>query len=401
MVLELLLLFTLVSNSFAANIFDPRVYNYYFYVTTNSDIISANITTEQKAANHWQNVGIFEGRQACGSFHVLQFLDNYPNLAKKYGTNYTAAIDYYLQPNGGYDQHLLGYTIGGGYARYTLGNVTKGLYISGSLRMAGAIDSLVWNNTEFVNNWGHGRQLQIAVHNDSGACFNPTEAGTYNDWQSNVTTSILLNISTTNINKFESCVLPAFWTLPGQPDVHCSMAVNQWNVSNFTMMKSISFLSDKKYSLNGKYNVIEFNVSIYVPYDMSYLFMEAPSAYLPMNFDTFYGVNMTKDSNGNYDLINFEIPDTGGHNFTSGNIPVMIASNDSNYALGIVSKQMPYQYGLYNFIGVNPDSKASSKWNAQQKFYNLTAKTWLHFNTYLCVGNLNDVKDCMINIYAQ
>ena len=67
---------------------------------------------------------IFEGKQACGSFHVLQFLDNYPDLKKKYGTNYTAAISYYLQT--GYDQNMRGYTIGGGYGRYTLGNVTKG-----------------------------------------------------------------------------------------------------------------------------------------------------------------------------------------------------------------------------------------------------------------------------------
>eukprot|EP01084_Bolivina_argentea_P076769 139172_1 len=111
-----------------SNIFDPRVYNYYFYVGTNADIISSNITTEQKAANHWQQIGIFEGRQACGSFHVLQFLDNYPDLKKKYRTNYTAAIDYYLQTNGGYDQGFLGYTVGGAYGRYTLGNVTKSLY---------------------------------------------------------------------------------------------------------------------------------------------------------------------------------------------------------------------------------------------------------------------------------
>eukprot|EP01084_Bolivina_argentea_P076767 139169_1 len=103
----------------ATTILDDRVYNYYFYVTTNSDIISANITTKTESANHWQQIGVFEGKQACGSFHVLQFLDNYPDLKQKYGTNYTAAIGYYLQKNGGYDQGLLGYTIGGGYGRYT------------------------------------------------------------------------------------------------------------------------------------------------------------------------------------------------------------------------------------------------------------------------------------------
>ena len=37
------------------------------------------------------------------------------------------------------------------------------LWVSASERMAGAIDSVVWDNVEFVNSWDHGRQMQMAV----------------------------------------------------------------------------------------------------------------------------------------------------------------------------------------------------------------------------------------------
>ena len=363
-------------------------------MTTNSDLISNNITTEEKAANHWQNIGIIEGKQACGSFHVLQFLDNYPDLKQKYGTNYTAAIEYYLQKNGGYDEHLLGYTIGGGYNRYTLGNVSKGLYISGSLRMATSIDSLVWNNIEFINNWGHGRQLQNTVHNQSAQCFNPNGAGTYDDWQSNHTTSILLNVSTTNPNRFESYVLPAFWMLPGEYRSNCGYAVNTKNVSNYTMHKIISFMD------NEKYDIIEYKISFYVPYDMTYIHFEAPTAYLTQPFQIFYGVNMTKNKNGDYDLIQYNVA-YGSRNQSMNNIPVMIATNDSSAALGVVPKELPQFYGLYNFLNEKPDSNKCTKWNVIQEFHDVKGKTWFDFTVYFCVGTVEDVKNCMIEMFNR
>ena len=388
MSLFVLLLFLLTICSLSEiNIYDPRVYNYYFYVTTNSDIISSNITTEKEAANHWKTIGILQGKQACGSFHVKQFLDNYPSLKQKYGTNYTGAIDYYLQKNGGYDQKLYGYTIGGGYGRYTLGNINKSLYISGSLRMAGAIDSLVWNNTEFINNWGHGRQLQCTVGNHSGPCWNPTEAGTHDDWQSNYTHSILINITTININEYQNYVLPAFWLLPGESDTKCTKAYNTNNVSNFTMHKSIKILNNNNYD---KFNIFEYNMSFYIPYSMPFIQFEAPTAYLPKPFTMFYGLNMS-----NYELINyFPVRDN------QSNIPVIIATNDSNYALGVIPKIQPAFYGLYNFSHLTPDSNSCSKWNVVQEFYNISAKNWLHFTNYLCVGSLNNVKNCMIQMHS-
>ena len=53
----------------------------------------------------------------------------------------------------------------GAYSRWTVSsnNLVDGyrVYVSTSQRTAGAIDSLVWKNKEFINNFDHGRQLQV------------------------------------------------------------------------------------------------------------------------------------------------------------------------------------------------------------------------------------------------
>ena len=65
-------------------------------------------------------------------------------------------------------------------------NATEGIFVSASDRTAGAVDrcprvahhinnqpahaSIVWNNVEFINQWDHGRELQLAVTNGSGEC---------------------------------------------------------------------------------------------------------------------------------------------------------------------------------------------------------------------------------------
>ena len=52
------------------NIFDPRVFNAFFYSSTYPDLPH----DASQVAAHWQTYGLKEGRQACGAFHVLQCL---------------------------------------------------------------------------------------------------------------------------------------------------------------------------------------------------------------------------------------------------------------------------------------------------------------------------------------
>ena len=64
--------------------------------------------------------------------------------------------------------------------RATISRPFKGspLAVGVSSRTAGAIDSLTWGGTQFINARDHGRELQSAAAFDGyGECLNPTEAG--------------------------------------------------------------------------------------------------------------------------------------------------------------------------------------------------------------------------------
>ena len=386
--LRSLLVLTSIYEIFGQSIVDPRVYNFYFYLNTNPDLTKAGITTESQAEQHWTQHGINEGRQACGSYHVLQFLDNYPDLKQKYGTNYTAATQYYLST--GYNQQLLGYTPNkGAYGRYTIADISNNIWLSGSDRMAGAIDSLVWNEYEFINCWDHGRELQMAVTTQYGECFNPTEAGSSVDLQQTTTTSVLESISITN-NTFETRTLPAFWMIPGQSESGCGAAKNTKNVSNFTMHKVVNI------GYKGIKNVIHYVNDVMIPFDVTGTQIEAPTAYLTEPFSVFYSIN---DKNGNLTKIVIS-SNTGGH--TSSVDPVIIATSDGKYAQGVMAKVQPQRnYALFNFVGLQPPSNGPSKWSVVTYFENVKAGTVIGFENFICIGTLDDVTKCMMDVSAQ
>src|SRR4051812_6231538 len=53
------------------------------------------------------------------------------------------------------------------------------LTISTSSQFGGAVSSLKWGDKEFINDWDHGRQLQVnAQFFNRYECYNPYEAGT-------------------------------------------------------------------------------------------------------------------------------------------------------------------------------------------------------------------------------
>eukprot|EP01116_Phalansterium_solitarium_P015539 TRINITY_DN3438_c0_g1_i3.p1 TRINITY_DN3438_c0_g1~~TRINITY_DN3438_c0_g1_i3.p1 ORF type:complete len:196 (-),score=12.72 TRINITY_DN3438_c0_g1_i3:247-810(-) len=135
-VLLLFSLSTVISQN--VDIFNPQVFNYYFYVNANS-LQDSGITSEAAAKAHWQVYGIPEGWQAAGNFHSRQYLDRYPDLKQAFGTNYLLAINHYLTH--GLTEGRLGYLEGGGYGRWTVSSgVNTGIFLSGSARSAGAVD---------------------------------------------------------------------------------------------------------------------------------------------------------------------------------------------------------------------------------------------------------------------
>ena len=370
------------------NIFDPRVYNFYFYLNTNPDLIEAGINTPSQAESHWKNNGINEGRQACGSFHVLQYLDNYPDLKQKYSTNHTGAIDYYLST--GYAQKQLGYIPSGGYNRFTISDLDNNIWLSGSTRMAGAIDSIVLNGIEYINCWDHGRELQMAVTTSYGECYNPTEAGGKNDSQKTTTSSIIEVLQINDNKTLVTSNLPAFWMPPGSSESGCGNAVNTQVVSGYQMNKTVSI------GYNGISKVIHYQGKVLIPEDVSGTQIESPTAYLNGNFNTFYSFNPE-----NNNLTEIDINDnTGGH--VGETIPVIIATNDGSSAIGVLPNFRPQRgFALFNFVGLGPESDGTSKWSVVSYFQNVSKGTIFSFENFLCIGSISEVSNCIQQIHKM
>jgi len=262
--------------------------------------------------------------------------------------------------------------------------------ICGSARFAGAIDYLAWNNLQFINKYDHGRQLQIAITNQNGECFNPTEAGSLNDGTSYSTSSQLLGVNTDN-NIYRTTTNPAFWLAPGQPDAQCGTAVNTAITSNYQTSKAISI------GYMGEPRAILFLISAYIPDNQPYIQVEAPTGYLDYNyFNYFYTINLATGvlSGLNINTAPNEGPD-----------PVIIATNDGSHAIGaFLQSTNGAQYASYARYAFpsNVPGAATSKWSVvNRNSGGIAAGTTLQYTSVICVGTLQIVQSCMYNVAQQ
>src|SRR2546421_10443091 len=68
--------------------------------------------------------------------------------------------------------------------------------VSTSTRFGGAVSSIKWNGKEYINNYDHGRQLQVNMQFFSRyCCYNPYEAGSFDDGQVPTSTSKVLSLT--------------------------------------------------------------------------------------------------------------------------------------------------------------------------------------------------------------
>ncbi|KAL3852767.1 hypothetical protein ACJMK2_016383 [Sinanodonta woodiana] len=327
--------------------------------------------------------------------HVVSLSDifsRYPELKNTYHTNYIAAVQHYLQH--GHAEKRLGY-VDGGYntqfgKRWTISN-GNGIFISASARMGAAIDSLVWNNKEFINAADHGRELQMACNTDHFTeCYNPTEAGGRDDGIESTTKTIIQNVNAHG-HTLQSQIHPAFWLRPGAHETQgdsggChagSPALNTKATYDFPFHKTITV------GCTAHPNCIEFVSKFTIggnwPNGFTYIQMEAPTGYLNGDFTKVY----------NYNANSHQVE---GHN--SDRVPIIMTTGDDKYAMGVYAPAGQdtdaYQYyGVAFFPQIQDFPGKTSKWNVvfrKRKPQNTSTYT---YKTYLCVGDLNIVKDCL------
>ncbi|VDI76063.1 Hypothetical predicted protein [Mytilus galloprovincialis] len=201
-------LFISESHVEAVDFASPEVFDPVFYSNNHHEVMSHGVSTPEAAKQHWLAHGIDAGWQASGQFHSKEYIARYPDLQKAFGNNYRAAIQHYLTFHSSEHRDGLS-TIQDFEGRWTALN--HGIYIGSSTRTGGAVDSLTWNNKEFINSWDHGRQMQMACNTNKYAeCYNPTEAGGVCDAAS-PTTHTHIDWVHVHGNVMESQVHPAFW----------------------------------------------------------------------------------------------------------------------------------------------------------------------------------------------
>src|SRR2546421_8844800 len=87
----------------------------------------------------------------------------------------------------------------------------QSLTVSTSSQFAGAVSSIKWGNKEYINNWDHGRQLQLnSQFFNRFICYNPYEAGGFNDGRLSTTSSRLLSLNASG-NRLEATTQMAWY----------------------------------------------------------------------------------------------------------------------------------------------------------------------------------------------
>ncbi len=260
-----------------------------------------------------------------------------------------------------------------------------------SSAFAGAIVSLLWRGQEFINQDDHGRELQSAVSfNGLGECFNPTEAGSGRDGNQNQTTSRLLSLQA-GLHDLKTSTKMAFWTSPG--DLYpngCGGNPSLTTAQNTTAVSGV--ILDKHVTIGFKEveNAIEYFVTYHVPdpLDPSLALphgpavFEALTGYMPKTFQKF----MTFDPA-------HQILSDLSHEAGEQGLPIIFATDDQKYAMGIYSPDLPQQqfaqvgYGRFDFSQIGN----TTKWNAVFRTKKTPAGTY-SFRMYVLVGTVDDVK---------
>lgn len=250
-------------------------------------------------------------------------------------------------------------------------------------KFAGAVCSIVFRGKEHIDFKDAGRLLQSASSFDGyGECYNPTEGGSERD---RFGSSSALKAARAEGNRISTTTEMAYWLRPGaeypkgcgaRKDV--KRAVNSEALSPHRLDKQITV------GLPGFPNVIEHRVTYHVPKGFSSATFEASTGYMPKEFS----------------LALFFDPATGtetraGERQGEQALPVILATPDRRYAMGVYSPQLPQGkrgYGKFSFPDV-------VKWNCV--FREERVQPGRHsYRCFIPVGTVDEVRETIQRLHA-
>lgn len=268
------------------------------------------------------------------------------------------------------------------------------IVITTTNRLAGAIHSLTWNGKEFIDSFDHGRQLQSAASFDCNLPgkfwaerYNPTEAGSRSDGAGATSSSKLLSLRAEG-NELRTTTRMAFWLAPGQKSSG-RLALNDKIQSDHLISKHV------RIGYQNHDNVIEYRTTFTVPKGEQHTFaqFEALTGYMPAEFEKFWTFH---PETGKLQPID----DGPGEQ----NRPVVMSTDDGNYAMGVYSPEQPSKgfehagYGRFRF----PAAKVV-KWNCAFRVRDkqgISAGKY-PFRVFVAVGTLEDVRQTLASLVME
>lgn len=404
---------------------DPEVFNWQDYLARYPDLREAGLKTEQDAITHWLTYGINERRQASPGFSIQAYLDANPDV--KAATSDSALVGI---------AHFVMYGRAEGRSRGKIGapGVEKpvpsapaasaippgGLTVGNEVvqlgvapRTGGAINSLVVDGKEYINDFDHGRQLQVAWQmNYGGEGNNPTEGGSGADGVGPTTSSKVLSASATATG-LSVTTMPAWWLAAGDNVPASGEAATNGGssaaTSNQVLIKSV----EVGMTVNGVFypNIVRHDASITFPDGAKFAGMEMPTVYLQGDFDQHYVYDIdsgaltqqpTFDSYGQMQTAYSQ--DANGPRHRPN--PFVLATADGQHAMAIVpALPMPAGFedqlmGRMSFPNSDP-AQATQKMSALMTASNIAPGTTLSATTYVIVGSLAEVQATLEALYAM
>ena len=257
---------------------------------------------------------------------------------------------------------------------------------------AGAVCSLVWHGTEFVNDHDHGRQFQTAFQIDGqGEDNNPTEAGSESDGDNPSPSSSRLLQLQTNAQVNGQNWLGRDQVRPG----NLLQAITQmayWRPVAGQALSGYRLSRDIEISPAGLPDVIRWQVSIDQPDQRAQsISLEVLAGYMPYRFRHFYTVSLPAAGNNGLTRLADSLP--------AGEqpLPLIFATASGRHAIGVYGPEAGTSYGQFRFN--NGWRNRTVKWSMVKR-WNQNPPDPIVQTVYLTVGTLAQVQQTMQRLLA-
>jgi alpha-tubulin suppressor-like RCC1 family protein len=285
------------------------------------------------------------------------------------------------------------------------------LSISTSSQFAGAISSIRWANKEFINNWDHGRQLQMNVQFfNRFQCYNPYEAGGWDDGKLATSSSKLLSLTASG-NTLDATTQMAWYyriresRVPedycGDPAAWLPCPPYTKPLSDYRVHKTVTI------GFAGIPNVIEYLSELQIPEPVQ-KGINNVTVVLPYDFSSIRS----------YDVVSKDYRNIRSLSGEDDQIKV-VSTADGSYAMGFYAPELLQPYGdpgiadFWRTVPPDPfypDPKDPSRPDPDFACVHVgSVNRYDSFNgpgntterAYLVIGNLDQVRSALGSVHLQ